>query len=368
MMFYTNSIWFLLLLFILPLAIWRLYWNKWESSISFSSIENATGISPSWRQRLRWIPNALKIMAVACIIFAIARPQQGRKQTVSNTEGIAIEMVVDRSSSMQALDFELEGRAVDRLTAIKNVAENFVLGNNDLDGRFSDLVGLLTFAGYVDSLAPPTLDHNYLTSQLQKAEIVDSPNEDGTAIGDAIGLAIEKLTNLNTKSTEEISDESISGIKCKVIILLTDGEKTAGDLDPLDAADLANTLDIKIYTVGVGTKGTAPVPVLDPFSNRRVLQMMPVNIDEETLAQVAEKTGGKYFRATSSESLVRIYEEIDLLEKTNVEASHYVDYREMATETVHFGAFPIPPIALLAFILLTIETLLEKTAFRTATA
>ncbi|MCP4775115.1 MAG: VWA domain-containing protein [Planctomycetaceae bacterium] len=367
-MFYTNSIWFLLLLFLIPLAIWRLYWNKQETSVSFSSIKNATSIPPSWRQRLRWLPHALKIMAIACMIFAIARPQQGRKQTITNTEGIAIEMIVDRSSSMQALDFELEGRAVDRLTAIKNVAEKFVLGNDELDGRFSDLVGLLTFAGYVDSLAPPTLDHSYLTSQLQTAEIVDSPNEDGTAIGDAIGLAVEKLTNLNLKPEENNSSELNSEIKSKVIILLTDGENTAGDLDPLDAADLANTLDIKIYTVGVGTKGTAPVPVLDPFSNRRVLQMMPVNIDEETLTQVAEKTGGKYFRATSSESLEKIYEEIDILEKTEVEASHYVDYREMATETVHFGAIPVPPVALLALIFLAIATLLSKTAFRTATA
>lgn len=367
-MFYTNSIWFLLLLFLIPLAIWRLYRPKQRAFVSFSSIKNATSIPPTWRQRLRWVPHALKLLAVAFIIVALARPQQGRKQTIANTEGIAIEMIVDRSSSMQALDFELEGRAVDRLTAIKNVAEKFVLGNDDLDGRFSDLVGLLTFAGYVDSLAPPTLDHNYLTSQLQTAEIVDSPNEDGTAIGDAIGLAIEKLTNLNLKPKKETNGESNPEIESKVVILLTDGENTAGDLDPLDAADLANTLGIKIYTIGVGTKGTAPVPVLDPFSNRRVLQMMPVNIDEETLTQVAEKTGGKYFRATSSESLEKIYEEIDMLEKTNVEASHYVDYQEMATETVHFGAFPIPPIALLAFLSLAIATLLSKTVFRTATA
>ncbi|MGI9497945.1 MAG: vWA domain-containing protein [Mariniblastus sp.] len=367
-MFYTNSIWFLLLLFLIPLAIWRLYRPKQRAFVSFSSIKNATSIPPTWRQRLRWFPHALKLLAVAFIIVALARPQQGRKQTITNTEGIAIEMIVDRSSSMQALDFELEGRAVDRLTAIKNVAEKFVLGNDDLNGRFSDLVGLLTFAGYVDSLAPPTLDHNYLTSQLQTAVIVDSPNEDGTAIGDAIGLAIEKLTNLNLKPKKETTGESNPKFESKVVILLTDGENTAGDLDPLDAADLANTLGIKIYTIGVGTKGTAPVPVLDPFSNRRVLQMMPVNIDEETLTQVAEITGGKYFRATSSESLEKIYEEIDMLEKINVEASHYVDYQEMATETVHFGAFPIPPIALLAFISLATATLLSKTVFRTATA
>ena len=371
MMFHTNSIWFLSLLLLIPVIGWRLYRTKQDTSISFSSIRNATSLAPSWRQRFRWIPNALKIIAILLMIFALARPQEGRKQTVTNTEGIAIEMVVDRSSSMQALDFELDGRAVDRLTAIKDVAERFVLGHDDLDGRYSDLIGLLTFAGYVDSLTPPTLDHSYLTSQLQKAEIADSPDEDGTAIGDAIGLAIEKLTNLNTKSTETGSDESgkiASEIKSKVIILLTDGENTAGDLDPLDAADLANTLNIKIYTVGVGTKGSAPVPVLDPFSNRRILQMMPVNIDEETLSQVAEKTGGKYFRATNSESLEKIYGEIDSLEKTKVENKHYVDYREMAIEPVRLGSFPIPPIALLALLLLAIQLLLSKTAFRTAAA
>jgi Ca-activated chloride channel family protein len=126
MMFYTNSIWFLLLILLIPVIGWRLYRNKQDTSISFSSIQNATSLAPSWRQRFRWIPNALKIIAIIFMISALARPQEGRKQTVTNTEGIAIEMVVDRSSSMQALDFELDGRAVDRLTAIKDVAKKFI--------------------------------------------------------------------------------------------------------------------------------------------------------------------------------------------------------------------------------------------------
>ena len=365
-MFVTSSAWFLLLLLLVPLVIWQLLRKRQTNAIKFSSIRNAAQLPPSWRQRLRWLPPTLGILAVVLMIIALARPQEGRKQTVTDSEGIAIELVVDRSGSMQErLDFRLDGVAVDRLTAIKDVAGKFVNGGEKLEGRFSDLIGLITFAGFADSLTPPTLDHGFLTAQLQSAEIATDRSEDGTAIGDAIGLAIEKLANFDADSGDSTSRENGDRkIKSKVVILLTDGENNAGELDPLPAAELAKAMGIKIYTIGVGTKGQGTVPVYDPFTNRRVLQMMQVNIDEETLNKVAAETGGKYFRATDTQSLENIYSEIDQLEKSYVEARHFVDYRELAIEPVRLGRLTIPPLVLLALLCLAGQVLLRNTLLR----
>ncbi len=265
-------------------------------------------------------------------------------------------MVVDRSGSMQAMDFKLNGEQVDRLTAIKNVAGKFVSGGDGLDGRHSDLIGLITFAGFADGVTPPTLDHAFLLNNLTQTQIVSVRGEDGTAIGDAIALAVEKLNALDERQDEKVQS--------KVIILLTDGENTAGELDPLPAAELAETLGIKIYTIGVGTRGQAPIPVEDMFTGRKVMRWMPVNIDEDTLKKVAETTGGKYFRATDTESLTGIYQEIDQLEKTKVEADHYVDYRELAVQPYRSGWITFPPMLLLAFGLLLARVVLQDTWLR----
>lgn len=353
-MFYAP--WFFLLLLAIPLLAWRLFSARRNAAIRFSTVSLARSVSPTLRQRLMWLPKALTLAAVVFMILGLARPREGREQTVIDTEGIAIEMVVDRSGSMRALDFQIEGENVDRLTAIKNVAGKFVTGDGGLDGRFSDLVGLITFAGYADGITPPTLDHGFLVNNLNRTEIVSIPKEDGTAIGDAIALAVEKLNALDDRQDEKV--------KSKIVILLTDGENTAGDLDPLAAADLAQTMGIKIYTIGVGTKGQAPIPVTDAFSGRQVIRWMPVNIDEETLQKVAEITEGKYFRATDTDSLERIYAEIDQLEKTKVEADHFVDYRELAVQPLRAGWINLPPLLLVAFLLLLARVVLQQTWLR----
>jgi len=309
-------------------------------------------MTPTLRQRLLWLPRALFLLALLFLIISLARPREGRQQTVTQSEGIAIEMVVDRSGSMQALDFRIEGQHVDRLTAVKNVAGKFVTGDQSLDGRVGDLVGLVTFAGYADGITPPTLDHGFLTSSLNQTEIVTARSEDGTAIGDAIALAVEKLTALDENRDEKV--------KSKIIILLTDGENTAGELEPLAAAELARSLGIKIYTIGVGTKGQAPIPVRDPFSGRQRIRMMPVNIDEVTLKKVAEVTDGKFFRAVDTDSLAGIYKEIDLLEKTNVETENFVDYRELAVQSYRSGAISLWPMLLISFLFLTASVVLEN--------
>ena len=363
---FEDPEYFLLLLF-LPLLAWRLWRSKKRRAVEFSSAINGLRLTPTVRQRLQWLPSAMTLAALSLMIIAMARPREGREQTVIHSEGIAIEMVVDRSSSMTAMDFRIEGESVNRLAAIKNVASRFVAGDSEseqsefgqgqqLSGRVSDLVGLISFAGFADAITPLTLDHAFLTVQLDGIAIAANRQEDGTAIGDAISLAVEKLNSLDQRKDEKI--------KSKVIILLTDGENTAGEIDPIQAAELAQTLHIKIYTIGVGTKGRAPVPTRSPFSGRPRMQWMLVNIDEKTLSKIAETTGGKYFRATDTDSLESIYREIDQLEKTKVETEHYVDYRELAVQPVTLAGFRIPPILLIAISLLTIGWFLNNTLFR----
>ncbi len=282
-----HSPWYLLLLLLLPWVVWRLFARRRKLAVRYSSIEIAKQVRPTIRQRLTWLPRALTVAAILFLILGMARPREGRQQTVAESEGIAIELVVDRSGSMQAMDFQIGGEHVDRLTAIKNVAGKFVLGEegDELAGRFNDLVGLITFAGYADGVTPPTLDHSFLVSQLNDLRIVNDRREDGTAIGDALALSVEKLNALDERQQEKV--------RSKVVILLTDGENNAGEMSPHQAAELAQTMGIKVYTIGVGTKGRAPMPVIDP-SGRKRLQWMPVNIDEDTLKEIATLTGGKY--------------------------------------------------------------------------
>ena len=352
-MFYSP--WYFLLLILIPFIAWRLFGKRDRAAVKYSSLQLVKQLSPTLRQRLIWLPAALTVAAIIFAIIGIARPREGREQAIIESEGIAIEMVVDRSGSMQAMDFKIDGQQVDRLTAIKKVAGEFVVGDGNLDGRFSDLVGLITFAGFADAETPLTLDHVFLVSRLNEAEIVQTRGEDGTAIGDALSLAVEKLNALDDRKKEKV--------KSKVIILLTDGENTAGELEPIEAAELAQTMGIKVYTIGVGTKGQAPMPSIDMFG-RRGMRMMPVNIDEETLQEVSSITGGQYFRATDTNSLADIYSQIDQLEKTNVEEKNFVDYRELAVQAYPTRWITVPPLLLIAFILLATRFILEQTWLR----
>ena len=344
---------FLWLLLFVPVLGWRRWRRGGSQSIEFSSLDFVTALPRTLRQRLMWLPDALMLLTIAVLILAVARPRNGREKTVSQSEGIAIELVVDRSSSMQAMDFRIDGKRVDRLAAIKNVVGKFVLGDDfsegtKLPGRFNDLVGLATFAGYADAVTPPTLDHGFLVANLNEVRMAERRGEDGTAIGDAIALATEKLNGLDVRQNKKI--------KSKIVILLTDGESNAGTLEPVQAAELAAKLNIKVYTIGVGTRGEAPVPVFDPFSGRQAFRSMPVNIDEETLQKISEITDAKSFRATDTDSLESIYKAIDELEKTEVESQQYVDYRELAVQA-HAG---FPAWLWVVLVLLTVRALIER--------
>lgn len=272
------------------------------------------GLPISLRQRFRGLLPLLRLLTLALLIIALARPQWGVEVTRIDRQGIAIAMVLDISTSMSALDLELEGEKTNRLDVVKATLEGFVAGDgNGLSGRDGDAIGVITFARYADAISPPTLDHEALLSLLDDVEIIEIPEEDGTAIGDALMLGIDRL--------RDIGDAS------RVVILLTDGSHNAGEAEPQEAAEIARALGVKTYTIGAGTSGLAlmPVPRRDGGVDYLPTQ---VHIDEFVLEQVADLTGGRYFRATDSDALRDIYAEIDRLEKGTNVVNYFQHYRE----------------------------------------
>ena len=339
-------------LLLMPLALlpwWRMFDRRMRPELVYSSIDLArTSAGGVWR-RLRGLPTVLRTLAIALVVLCLARPGTADEETRVFVEGVAIQMLVDRSSSMQALDFTIDGRPVNRLTAVKAVARDFIEGGDGLPGRPDDLIGLVGFAGHADSLCPLTLDHQHLLGALSTIRLAETPDEDGTAIGDAIALAVERLNDVEDRKE----------VKSRIAILLTDGENTAGDLDPLVAAEIARTCGIKIYAIGVGTRGYAPFP--ETFMGRTVLRNRLVSIDEETLQEVAKATGGAYFRATDTDSLVEIYETIDELEKTRTEQRRYRQFDDFATASFRLAGIPLPPLLVLPLVLLSADLLLSAT-------
>jgi Ca-activated chloride channel homolog len=358
--FHQPSVWFLLLLLLLPLVWWAFRSPKRQAKLRYSATDVLGGIRPGLAVRGRIALPILRLAAIALVVLALARPQKGNEQTRVFSEGIAIQMLVDRSGSMQAMDFKIDDERVDRLTAVRKVVREFVMGGNGLRGREDDLVGLIAFARFADSQCPLTLDHGYMLDTLSKTEIVTEQNEDGTAIGDAIALGIERLRSLEN----ERRFQGAHKIKSKIMILLTDGENNAGDVEPAKAAELAAKYGIRIYTIGAGTEGMAPFPAMNPITGQKVFRQMVVTIDETGLKKIAEVTGAKYFRATDTETLHHIYQEIDKLEKTKTEEKRYSEYRELATEPIQFGHLRLPPLLLAAFVVLTFEMVLANTWLR----
>ncbi len=359
-MIFQNA-WLLLLLLIVPALWWHWHRYTFKTGISYSTSVDLSLLPTSLRSKTSWLPSVLRTIAIILLIVCVARPQKRFEKTKQAADGVAIEMVIDRSSSMNAHDFTIDGKAVDRLTAVRRVAGDFIGGIGSLDGRSGDLIGLVTFAGYADSNCPMTFDHEYLiTDVLNSIEIVTEQSENGTAIGDAIALAVERLSSLN----DRVKSESGSTIKSKVIILLTDGENTAGDIEPKTAADMAAAMNIKVYTIGAGTNGWAPTPVHDVFSGRTVMRNQEVRIDEEMLKEIASITDGKYFRATDTASLEAIYAVIDEMERTEITQRTYVNHVDMAVKSVVLAGFTIPPILFVVFIFLIADVLLRSTYYR----
>jgi Ca-activated chloride channel family protein len=316
-------LWVLLLLPLLP--GWEWYRSRRERGFQFSTIVPATSVPPSFWARIRGLPTLLRTLGIALAIIALARPQERNVIREQFAEGVDIMMVLDTSTSMRAQDFQ-----PNRFEAAREVGAEFI------QGRLSDRIGLIVFAAKAYTQAPLTLDYDFLLRMMEEVEV--GVIEDGTAIGTALAMAVNRL-----KETEAVS---------KVVILLTDGQNNRGEIDPVTASEVAEALGVRVYAIGVGAYGEAPFVIDHPFAGKQ-RRMMPVEIDEDMLRSVAEKTGGAYFRATDNEALRQIYEQIGDLEKTKIEERTYMDYEE------RFALFLWP-----AFGLILLEILLSNTRLR----
>ncbi|MEM1326692.1 MAG: VWA domain-containing protein [Bacteroidota bacterium] len=318
---------FFLLLLLLPIIAWQLWRNRQrrEVRLKMSSLAALSDVV-SWRGRLRVVLPILRALAFISLIVALARPQTMLEEREVKAEGIDIVLVMDLSSSMLAQDFK-----PDRLEVSKSVASEFV------SKREYDRIGLVAFAGEAFTQSPLTSEHGII--QVSLSELECGILEDGTAIGMGLSTAINRLKESDAKS--------------KVVILLTDGDNNAGYIKPITAAEIAQEFGVKVYTIGVGTVGNAYAPVGRLPGNRYRFGLVTVKIDEVLLRQISEMTGGQYFRATDNESLQRIYNEIDQLEKTEIETTVIKNYSDK------FHIF-----VLLALCFITLETLLRYTVLR----
>ncbi|MEZ4933005.1 MAG: VWA domain-containing protein [Saprospiraceae bacterium] len=319
-----EVLWLLLLL--LPLTIgYVLYQAKWNATVRLSSLRPLEGAPTSIRYYLRHLPTILRLLTIALVIVALARPQSSESWSDKEVEGIDLVICNDISGSMRARDFK-----PDRLEAAKDVAAEFIAS------RPNDRIGLVIFAGESFTQCPLTTDHKVVTSLL--SEIKSGMLDDGTAVGLGLATSVARLKDSDAKS--------------KVVILLTDGVNNSGEVSPQTAGEIAREFGVRVYTIGVGTRGQAPMPVQTPFGEQT--QMMDVEIDEEVLTEIAQMTGGKYFRATTKTALADIYTEIDQLEKTRISV---IEFSEKNDEYLRF--------ALAAGLLFLLEILLRYTVLRT---
>ena len=344
-----------LLLPLLPLVAWFYLRRGRTATVRFSSLRRVSTLGRSVGLRARPLLLVLRLAALVLLIVAIAQPQTSRSETRVSTEGVALEMVVDRSSSMGA-EMDFEGERLNRLEVVKRVFTEFVVGNDgDLPGRPHDLIGMIAFARFADTAAPLVRAHDALVQFVQGTKIVQLRAEDGTAIGDALALAAARLKRAEedlARWTENGAADTFT-IKGKAIILLTDGRNNAGDMTPGQAAALARDWGIKIYAIGIGG-GEEFITVQTPLGAVRV-PAVGLGLDEATLRTVAEVSGGRYFVAADGEALRNVYREIDRLEKTEIETLELAQHDE---------AFL--PYALAAGLLLLAEIVLGNTWLRRA--
>jgi Ca-activated chloride channel family protein len=320
-------------LWLLALLPFALLWRGRKGSVAaveYSNIEVARAVARSIRSRAgqwRWL---LPIIAAALMVVGLARPRLAHGRTDMTSDGIDIMLGLDVSGSMQALDFKMDGQRVNRIDVVKSVVSKFV------DERPDDRIGIVAFAGSPYLISPLTLDHDWLQQNLERVGVASV--DDGTAIGSAIASGVNRLRESPAKS--------------KVIILLTDGMNNAGKISPMAAAEAAKALGVKVYTIGVGVRGEAPMPMKDASGGTQLV-MAKVDVDEKTLQAVSALTGGEFYRATDTDSLKNIYEQINQLEKTTQVTQRFEHYQEL----FRWALFP-------AIALLGLSFGLENTRFR----
>ena len=300
------------------------------AAIQYSDVGLARAVARRSRSRIGNFVWLFAILAAVLMIVGLARPQRGHSRTEVTANGIDIVLGLDVSGSMQALDFMIDNQRINRIEVVKSVVGKFI------DERPNDRIGLIAFAGSPYLVSPITLDHDWLQQNLERVTI--GGVDDGTAIGSAIAAAVNRLRTTPAKS--------------KVVILLTDGMNNTGKISPLAAAEAARALGVKIYTIGVGVRGKAPVPVRDEAGNVRLVMAL-VDVDEKTLQSVADQTGGKFYRATDTDSLERIYAQINRLETTAQTVQKFEHYDELYPWAL------IPALAILGF-----SFLLQHTRYR----
>ena len=323
--------WLLLLLLLIPLLAWLKGRRGAPPAFVYSSVQLVRAMQNIHRSRFGGFLGSLRWLALALCVVAMAQPRLTKSTTEVKASGVDIVVALDMSGSMISEDFEVKGERVNRFNMARQVLSGFI------DKRPNDRIGLVLFASQAFIATPLTLDHDFLHENLDRLQIGDI-DQNSTAIGDGLATAVNRLRDLKAKS--------------KIVILMTDGQNNAGKLDPLVAAEAAKSLGVKVYTVGIGMRGQAPMPARDMFG-RKVYQMVPVDIDEDTLQKIAGLTGGKYYRADNAEKFRQIYDEIDKLEKTEASVKKYTQFTEL---------FPWFVVAGLAVLL--IEFVLSQTAFR----
>ncbi len=347
--------WAFLVLPLFFLLCWRLFRNPRSVGLRFSSVGIAASSGTSTKTRLRHLPLIIRAAVIVLLAVAVARPQQGREEVWDVSKGVAIEMIVDRSGSM-GQELIYDGKPATRLDVVKKVFREFVLGNGkDLEGRPSDLIGMVAFARYPDTICPLTLNHGALDRFIESIQLVARKNEDGTALKSIRG----KSSTLDPDDHGEGSALARRSmlptgmdyqIKSKVIILLTDGQNNAGKRSPIEAARLAKEWGIKVYAIGIGGRESF-MTVKTPLGDYKVPG--GPGVDEATLKAVSGETGGAFRHADSAEKLREIYREIDRLERTEIESVRHIDYAER-----------FAPFALVALSLLVLEQVLISTVLR----
>ena len=346
-----HSPWALLFLLLVPLLIVFRWKRPGNAAVRFSSLGKFQRCPVSWRQRFRPVLFIARLLCIVLLVIALARPRKGIKIEQISTEGVAMMIAVDRSSSMGE-PMTYQGQKLNRLEVVKKVVADFITGDDkEYKGRMGDMIGLVTYARYADTQCPLVRGNTIITDFLKETQLVNQRSEDGTAIGDGITVAAARLKKAESQILEDQA-KMTSGdkkedpdfkIKSKVIILLTDGLNNAGQYDPREAAKLAAEWGIKIYTIGIGSD----------TRQRGIFSMMSPSLDERLLSQIADETGGFYARADNAEQLRQIYKKIDELEKTDVTSIEYVDYAEQ------FSSWTRAALGLLLF-----EMLMSSTVFR----
>ncbi|MCO5052956.1 MAG: VWA domain-containing protein [Verrucomicrobiae bacterium] len=322
----------LLLLLLLPLAAWLKGRRGRPAAFIYSSVQLLRGMQSITKSSAGNLLLTLRWLTLALFIVALAQPRLTKFDTTKVTaSGVDIVVAFDLSGSMAAEDFEIRGQRLNRVAMARAVLEKFIAK------RPNDRIGLVAFATQAYIAAPITLDHDFLLKNLDRLDL-NTINGNQTAIGSALSASVNQLRELKSKS--------------KIVILMTDGQNNAGKIPPLTAAEAAQALGVKVYTIGVGTEGQAPMPTTD-FFGRRVYQMVPVDIDEETLQKISDLTGGKYYRADNAEKFAAIYSEIDKLEKTEADVKKFARHTELFPWLIAAG-----------IVLLTAELAMGQTVLR----